>query len=258
MFIRRRSALPTLALTLATLAAGCGSDSSTGPSSQPITLDQALAELSLPALSATPEAFGGGAPTLPALVSSGCTYEAASQSYACTPIVASGVTVTQGFTLLDASGGKQAAFDKTSTAAVRANTTIAGTIDDGAGTQLTIDGQQELTLSGLLGPTHTLDGTSTVHIASVGSDLPFETTVATTITGLVLQPPTKDGTHPWPMAGTITVEGTTSIGEGAPDPDVVRVTITFSGTSTVNVSFTGGGISGSCKVDLASQAPSCS
>jgi hypothetical protein len=256
MFIRPRSALATLALTLATVAAGCGSDSATAPRSQPVTLDQALAELSLPALSATAEAFGGGAPTLPSLASSGCTYEAASQSYACTPIVASGVTVTQGFTLLDASGGKQAAFDKTTTAAVRANTTIGGTIDDGT-TQLTIDGQQELTLSGLLGPTHTLDGTSTVHLASIEGDLPFETTVATTITGLVVQPPTQDGTHPWPKGGTITVELSTTIGAGAPDPDVVRVTITFNGTSTVNVTFIGGGISGSCKVDLASQAPSC-
>ncbi len=257
MFIRPRSAFATLALTLATLAAGCGSDSSTAPRVQPVTLDQALAELSLPALSATADAFGSGAPSLPALASSGCTYQAATQSYACTPIVASGVTVTQGFTLLDASGGKQAAFDQTTTAAVRANTTIAGTFSDGQ-TQLTIDGQQELTLSGLLGPAHILDGTSTVHIVSVGSDLPFETTVATTITGLKLQPPTADGTHPWPAAGTIAVESTTTIGEGAPDPVVARVTITFSGTSTVNVTFTGGGVSGSCKVDLASQAPSCS
>jgi len=35
------------------------------------------------------------------------------------------------------------------------------------------------------------------------------------------------------------------------------VTITFDGTSTVNVTFSGGGVSGSCKMDLASQAPSC-
>jgi hypothetical protein len=257
MLQRPRSSLATFALTLATLAAGCGSDSSTRPASQSVTLDQALAELSLPALSATTEAFGGGAPTIPAFASSGCAYQAASQSYVCTPIVANGVTVTQGFTLLDASGGKQAAFDRTTTAAVRANTTIAGTIDDGE-TQLTIDGEQELTLSGLLGPTHRLDGTSTVHVVVVGGDLPLETTATTTITGLVVQPPTPDGTHPWPTAGTISVESTTAIGDGAPDPIVARVTITFNGTSTVNVTFTGGGVSGSCKVDLASQAPTCS
>jgi len=251
-----RRSLATFTLTLATLAAGCASDSTTAPGSQSVTLDQALAELSLPALSATADAFGGGAPTIPAFAASGCAYQAASQSYACTPIVANGVTVTQGFTLLDASGGKQAAFDRTTTAAVRANTTIAGTIDEG-GTQLTIDGQQELTLSGLLGPTHRLDGTSTVHVVVVGGDLPLETTATTTITGLVVQPPTKDGTHPWPTAGTIKVESSTLIGEGAPDPIVAQVTITFDGTSTVNVTFSGGGVSGSCKMDLASQAPSC-
>src|SRR6476659_5469938 len=100
--IRRPPAI--LALALATLAAACGSDSSTSPSVQPVTLDQALAELSTPALSAAAASFDAGTPALPALAASRCAYQAASQSFACTPIVASGVTVTQSFTLLDANG----------------------------------------------------------------------------------------------------------------------------------------------------------
>jgi hypothetical protein len=256
MLHRLRRPYVILALTLATLASACGSDSSTGPNSQAVTLDQALAELSIPALSATAEAFGAGTATLPALVPSSCAYEGASQSFICTPIVKNDLTINQSFVLLAASGAKQAAFDRTTTAAVRANTTVGGTITEGA-LQLTVDGQQELTLSGLLGATHTLDGTSTAHIAVVGGDLPFETSVATTISGLTLQPPTKDGTHPWPTAGTIVVESSTFIGEGAPTPVVARATITFSGTSTVTVTFTGDGIVGSCTVDLASEAPSC-
>ena len=255
MLHRPRRSHALFALALATLAAACGSDSSTAPNVQPVTLDQALAELSGPALSATAASFDVG-PALPALVASRCAYESSSQSFACTPLVANGLTVTQGFTLLDAAGAKQAAFDKASTSAVRANTTVAGTLQQGQ-LQLAVDGEQELTLTGLRTATHTLDGTSRVHVASIsGSGLPFETTVNTTITGLKLPAPTADGTRPWPTAGTIVVETSNSIG-GAP-PAVIRATITFSGTSKVAVTLTGPGVSATCTIDLASQAPSCS
>ena len=242
-----------LALTLAILAAACGSDSSTAPNVQSVTLDQALAELSTPALSATAASFADAAPALPALVASRCAYQAASQSFACTPIVANGLTITQGFSLLDASGAAQSAFDRTTTSAVRANTTVAGTLQD-AGAQVTVDGQQTLTLSGLRTATHTLDGISTLHVVG-GSGLPFETTVTTTITGLKLQAPTADGTRPWPTAGTIVVESSDSIGGAT--PAVIRATLTFSGTSKVAVAITGPGVAWTCTIDLASQAPSC-
>ena len=245
----------TLALALAVVAAACGSDSSTGPKSQPVTLDQALSELSAPALSAAAASFASGVPTLPALAASRCAYQASSQSFACTPVVASGVTVTQSFTLLDGSGAPQSAFDQATTSAVRANTSVAGTFQDGT-EQFTVDGQQELTLSGLREPIHTLDGTGTVHVVSNGGGaFPFETTVTTTITGLKLQPPTADGTQPWPKAGTIAVENSTAIGDAT--PEVIRATITFNGTSKVLVTITGPGVSGTCTLDLASQNPSC-
>ncbi|HEX7978095.1 MAG TPA: hypothetical protein VF461_05795 [Gemmatimonadaceae bacterium] len=251
--VRRPHAI--LALALATLAAACGSDSSTAPSSQPVTLDQALTELSTPALSAATASFDvTGAPALPALTASRCAYQAATQSFTCTPIVASGVTTTQSFTLLDGSGAKQSAFDKATTDAVRANTTVAGTLLEGA-EQFTIDGQQELTLSGLRTATHTLDGTSTVHITKVGSSPAAVTTVNTTITGLKLQQPTADGTHPWPAAGTIVLEISSS--NGGSVFGVIRATLTFTGSSTVNVSLTAAGTSTSCAIDLASSAPSC-
>jgi hypothetical protein len=255
--MRRRSRTHAiLALALATLAAACGADSSTAPKVQPVTLDQALAELSNPGLSAAAASFDAGTPDLPALAASRCAYQATSQSFTCTPVVASGVTVTQSFTLFDGSGATQSAFDQATTNALRANTTVAGTIQEGAD-QLTIDGQQELTLSGLREAIHTLDGTSTVHVASTGgSGLPFETTLTTTITGLELQPPTADGTHPWPKAGTIVVENATSVGGAT--PAVIRATITFNGTSKVSVALAGPGGSATCTLDLASQAPSCS
>src|SRR5690349_19686466 len=131
MLHRVRHSHVALALALATLSA-CGSDSSTGPNAQPVTLDQALAELSTPAVSSMAAALAAGTPELPALAASRCAYQAASQSFACTPIVASGVTVTQSFTLLDGSGAPQSAFDKATTSAVRAKTSVAGTVQEGS------------------------------------------------------------------------------------------------------------------------------
>lgn len=250
--VRRPHAI--LAVALATLAAACGSDSSTGPKVQPVTLDQALSELSSPALSATAASFDGGLPALPTLAASRCPFQAVSQSFACAPLVISGLTVTQSFTLLDGSGTAQSAFDQATTSAVRANTAFAGTLRSGADS-VAVDGQQQLTLSGLREAIHTLDGTSTVHIVALGSDVPFESTVTTTITGLKLQPPTSDGTHPWPKAGTIVVQTATNIGNVP--PAVIRVTVTFNGTSKVAVTIAGPGVSTSCTLDLASNAPSC-
>jgi hypothetical protein len=250
--VRRPHAI--LAIALTTLLAACGSDSSTRPNVQPVTLDQALAELSSPALSATAASFDGGLPTLPTLAASRCPYQAASQSFACAPLVISGLTVTQSFTLLDGSGTAQPTFDQATTSGVRANTAFEGTLRSGTDS-VAIDGQQQLTLSGLREAIHTLDGTSTVHIVGLGTDLPFESTVTTTITGLKLQPPTADGTHPWPKAGTIVVQSATSIGNVP--PAVIRATITFNGTSKVAVTITGPGAAASCTLDLASQAPSC-
>lgn len=250
--VRRPHAI--LALALATLAAACGADSSTAPAA-PVTLDQALSELSAPALSAAAASFDAGQPALPALAASRCAYQTSSQSFTCTPVVASGVTVTQSFTLFDGAGAPQSAFDQATTSAVRANTSVAGTFQQGA-QQFTVDGQQELTLSGLREAIHTLDGTSTVHVTAVGGTLPFETTVTTTITGLKLQPPTADGTHPWPKAGAIVVENSTSIGGAV--PAVIRATITFNGTSKVTVALVGPGVSGTCTIDLAAAVPSCS
>ena len=253
--LRRFRPYTALALALATLATACGSDSSTAPSSQAVTLEQALAELSSPVLSDATAAFLPGTPALPALALSRCTYQASTQSFACTPVVSSGLTVTQSFTLLDGSGAPQSAFDKGSTSAVRANTVVAGTLQDGPD-QVTVDGQQELTLSGLRTATHTLDGTSTMHLASADSGFTSEITVNTTIAGLKLPPLTADGARAWPAAGTITTEISESF--GGDTPDVLQIKITFNGTSKVTVTMTvPGSGAATCTIDLASSAPSC-
>ena len=254
MFVRFRRRLSVLAL--AVVAGACGSDS-TGPANYPpASLDQALAELSIPALSAGGASFvdvGAGALSLDP---TSCPYSATVQSFVCSPISESGLTVNQSFTLLNGSGGKQSAFDPASTNAVRANTTVGGTLAE-QGTTLTVNGQQEITLSGLVSGPHVLNGTSTISLAGTVADgsstYPVNISVTTTIASLVLPP--NATAQAWPSSGTITVDVNGSIGPVTVSQ--ARTTIKFNGTSTVDVTMTGGGLSRSCKVDLAVAEPVC-
>jgi len=258
MFVHIRRHLSVIALAVA--ASACGSDSSTGPViGQPITLGRALAAINSPALAASVGIAGGSGTVAPAIVPSQCLYAAASQSFVCAPVTSAGLTFNQSFTLLNAAGAKQAAFDESTTAAVRANSAVAGTITTG-GTTFGVDGQQELTLSGLLSGKHILDGTSTTHITGTLVDLegqtpvPFTSTIKTTITSLAV-PVSTSGTQEWPASGTIVVEASTAVGPVT--PATTKITITFSGTSTATVSVVAPGISQTCKVNLASSAPTC-
>lgn len=255
MFLSFRRHLPAIAFAAAVV--GCGSDS-TGPSSYPpATLDQALAELSIPAL-------GAGGPSFvdigigPALDPATCPYSATVQSFVCAPIAERGITVNQSFTLLSGSGAKQSAFDPTSTNAVRANTTVGGTLVE-QGTSLNVNGQQELTLSGLVSGPHVLNGTSSLTVSGTVVDdasvYPINITVSSSIANLVLPANENGSSQIWPTSGTLTVDI-----NGASGPvslSQVRTVITFSGSSTVNVTVSGGGLSQSCKVDLAVAEPVC-
>jgi len=239
------------ALALAAAVGACGSDSSTAPNTTPATLDQALAELSIPAIGSASGVFFDAGATAPALLASRCPYVAASQSFVCTPYSADGVTIDQAFSLLTASGAKQSAFDEISTAAVSVNTTVAGTVT-GGGSDLTVDGQQTLTLSGLLTGLHTLNGTSTLTLAGTFSDgtttFPIDVTVTTSIANLVLPANTTPGTPIWPTSGTVTVQASGTVADIPTGTQ--KLTMIFLGSSTVDVTVTGNGISKSCKVDL--------
>ena len=244
-------------MVLAAFAIACGGDS-TGPTNYPpATLDQALAELSIPALSAGGASFVDVGEGTLSLDPTRCPFSATVQSFVCAPISESGLTVNQSFTLLNSSGGKQSAFDPTTTAAVRANTAIAGTLAE-QGTTLTVNGQQELTLSGLVSGPHVLNGTSTISLSGTVNDetssYPVDITATTTIANLVLPP--NATAQAWPSSGTITVDVNGSIGPVSVSQ--ARTTIKFNGTSTVDVTMTGGGLTKSCKVDLAvAEEPAC-
>ena len=257
MFVRSR-VLPAM-LAMAVLVSACGADSSTGPdANQPSTLDQALTAFSNPAIAAANTAFFDSGAEAPGLGLGRCAYTAGSQSFVCSPFTANGVSINQSFTLLSASGAPQSAFDAATTASVNAKTTMAGTLS-GNGTTLNVDGVQDLTLSGLLSGTRTLNGSSTTKLKGVISDFlgtsSLDATLSTTVTNLVIPAKTATSAQPWPASGTIVVEST-GVVAGASIP-TIRISMSFSGTSTVNVSRTGPGGTQNCKMDLANPTQAC-
>jgi hypothetical protein len=251
------------ALALGSLAGACSSDSSVAPDKQPADLTQVLTEMTLPSLSSVmaPTARLGGVP-LPSLavpVPSGCSYAASSGSFVCPAVSLNGLSFTRSFTLLDASGAAQSGFDPATTAAVRMHTTTSGTVAS-AGSTTTIDGVQDMTVSGLTTGIHVLDGTSTMHVTgSIGTGfasgpLPMDMTMTTTIAKLVL-PNAASGSQ-YPASGTITIDET---GPLAGSGQGLQIQMTFSGTGTVVVTITDGSFTSRCTVDLASgSAGSCS
>jgi len=229
----------------------CGSDSAVAPDQPPADLGAVLTEMAVPSLAGS---LIPGAPAMPdatAPTPSSCTYSSASQSFACPVVTLSGLTLTRSFTLLSASGTPQSQFDPTGTAAVRTNSSMAGTIT-ASGNNVTLDGTDEFTLSGLRTGAHTLNGTSVTHMSGTytGSPFPFTMTVTSTVTDLVL----PNATEKFPKSGTIVVD-MTSLAQGASTTS--HMTMTYSSSGKVNVTTTSGGRSLTCTVDLTTQATTC-
>jgi len=250
---------PSRFLVIATVAllAACGSDTGTGPNAiAPVDLATAFSEMSLPGVSAAASLTGGVATPSTSNLPSGCTYTAASHNFVCPPVTASGVSITSNYTLLDASGNPMSQFDAKSVSSLRVRNTIAGTISV-SGDNLTIEGQQDQTLSGLQTATHTLNGTATLNMSGTGTSatIPgaFSLRTNTTITNVVI--PAHGSESRYPSSGTVALDQTTSASNLSLTS---RLVLTFNGTSKVGVSLTVDGHSApGCTIDLAKSTPSC-
>jgi hypothetical protein len=210
--------------------------------------------MSVPGLSAIASLSGGVATPSASGVPSGCSYVAASQSFVCPAVTASGLTVTSSYFLLDAAGHPMSQFNASTVASLRVRNTIAGSVTVG-GDSFTMDGQQDQTLSGLQTTTHTLNGTSTLNMSVAGGSEtfpgPFTIQSTTTISNVVL--PAHGSATSYPKSGTITV--TSLLGGTALTS---RFVMTFNGTSKVAVTMTVDGHSfPACSIDLSNGTNSC-
>jgi hypothetical protein len=248
-----------LAALVAGLALASACSDSTGPSDvQPADLSEVLGELQPSSLAPVVAVISPvPVPSFTAPVPSSCGYDGASKSFVCPNVTISGITASRSFTLLDANGTPQTAFDRTSTAAVQMKTALTGTITTATMTA-TVDQQQDVTLSGLLTGVDTLNGTSLSHTTgSFGTGAaaaPIDVSMSTTITNLVL-PRSSPGSQ-WPRSGTITSTITETGPTRLMSPSTtMTVTVAFNGTSTVTVITTIGGFTTTSTIDLANPRP---
>jgi hypothetical protein len=257
---RRLGAAGALA-TLAALGA-CKDEGPAAPGAgDPLDVARLLAEMS-PASAAAGVPLAGFAAVVGPQSGSGCEYQASSRSFVCAPATVSGLTVSVTYTLLDAAGNPQSRPDRATTAAVRGVTTVSGTTAVPGGS-VTISQRQESTLTGLLGASHTLNGTSKATLQLVPAvtgaavtGAPVTATIDQTIANLVI-PATSagSGAASWPTSGTITSDVASTVGGAA---TTTRIQIAFDGTSTASVTITSGGGVQRCRLNLATpSAPVC-
>jgi hypothetical protein len=240
-------------ITFATIAAlGAACSDSTAPDRQPADLGEVLTEMNVPSVAAALVPGMPATPSASAPTPSSCSYNAGTQRFNCPIVTATGVTFTRWFMLLDAAGTAQSQFDAATTDAVHMNSSLIGNFTANGGS-VTVTGNEDLTLSGLLGGVHTLAGTSLINVTGTdtGTGAPYILSVSTTVDDLVLPASRADK---WPKSGSVTIDATHAL---AGTTTTSHVIATFNGTSKVAVSLTSGGITVSCTVDLASQNPVC-
>jgi hypothetical protein len=265
----------TFAALLATaVLAGCGSDSSTEPTQhQQVDLAAAISQSANGGFTSVPGA--GTLSSIPATIStptivpSACAYSTSSGGFVCPTVTTNGVTFNITYFLADASGNAQSALDLNTTSSVRTVTDVAGTLAipaSGAvsGGSAIIAQHGDMTLSGLLATSRTLNGTTTgrFDITTTAANLPSLHAVVndTSRTNNVVLPAAASATS-WPTSGTITADAhnsTTVPIVGAVNLSVHSV-ITFNGTNHPTMVVSIGGTPITCTLDLSGQtAPTCS
>ena len=258
--MRIRLVLATL--TLAVVADACISDTAVAPGPSNDTLDAALAEVTLPALDYAAATFSGAGIITPTIVPSRCQFDGASQTFICGALSGGGLTLNQHYTLLDAVGGKQSAYDMATTSGLIVNSAVSGTATSGGNT-LTVDGQQALTLSGLGAAQHTLNGSSitmTTFTRGDGAAPPETSRFTTRIVDLVIPVVPPGEPTPWPMSGLIELTTTTDLGYIIPlDPanTVSTAAMAFNGSSVVTLTITTQNGTQSCRVNIATTMLGC-
>jgi hypothetical protein len=232
--------LRTFVLALPFFGSACVPDDAFLPK-VPSTLDAALSEVAHPALDRASAWFSGAdIVTLP-IVPTRCPLDSASRYFVCSPLSGGGLTLNQRFTLLDASGGTQSAFDARTTTSLHLENSVAGTWSwSRSSDTFTVDGQQVLDLTGLGTARHTLNGTS-LTLAG-GSEL------RTTITDLVLPVVVAGAPVGWPLSGTIELR--TRPANATNDTSGFIATMQFDGSSIVTLTWATGSLGQTCRVNL--------
>lgn len=243
--------------------ASCGSDSATSPSPSgnlsaaisQTTVGDASSYSSARALTNVPGA------TAPAFDPSVCTYSSSDNGFTCPSKTASGVNFQLKYFLFNSAGVAMSAYDPATTDRLRTVWDATGTFTTTGATPATVqlNHHSDLTLTGLLGTSRTLNGTSSDHdIVDTGSGasaVHAVVDVSSASTNLAL--PATSGEFPTSglLSSDITIASTAGVLSSS---NSLRATLAFNGTRfallTVSTSL---GVQ-ACTIDLTGgTAPRC-
>jgi hypothetical protein len=251
---------------LVALVAGCGRDG--GPTAT-LPDDALLAEVAVdPSLSAA-----AGQASLPGLtmepaatytgsVATGnqCSYRAAQGRVVCAPVVRHGLTITRSMAFYTAAGIPQPRRNA-DTRSINTEIAVKGTVTTKKGS-IAVDRASSLTVSGLGqgATTHTLNGsekgtstgTFTTEKGTVSSVETFEVETKNVVVA-------AGGKSTWPLSGTTTHSSSRTISRaGSPTHTSTSTeTVTYNGTSVVNVTIVRDGKTSNCTRNLATGKLTC-
>lgn len=189
-----------------------------------------------------------------------CTWSADAGRIVCPPVTREGLTITRSIAFYDAAGHAQTHRDSTT---VSSNTQVAvkGTTTTDKETRV-VDRSSSLTISGLGrgATTHTMNGTESGTVTRTITSTEGTATIAETFTAatknVVVPVPQSRGS--WPLSGTATRSSTVTLTRGGATRTSTRSeTVTFTGTSIVNVVITRDGATRTCTRDLAAHTQTC-
>jgi hypothetical protein len=214
--------------------------------------------------------FGGATATLgipstaanPAFDPAKCPFNSLDNSFTCQSVTLNGLSYSLKYFVYDAGGVALTTPDPLRAASVRTLIGVTGTITNGGatGTVATIDHQSDMTLSGLMSATRTLNGTSRDHDLIVTNGV-TSTRSTVDLTGTTANLVLPNASSKYPASGTITSVANTATQIGAL-PQVTtsaNAVLTFNGTSTASLVATVSGHVTTCQIDLTGgNSPRCS
>jgi hypothetical protein len=193
-----------------------------------------------------------------------CAFSTTTNRVECAMTSHGGLTVTRSYSLLDASGGVQQAFDAALTNTVNVKTSVSGTRTHHQSATSTVNSSSDFTVTGLAsGSTQrTVDGTAAGTETTTGTKdgVAFSATriAGDTTSGLVI--PIQDGHPTYPIAGTVirAMQATVTPEGSAASTSSRREVITYDGSATATVVITQDGVTKNCTKPLPHGRLTCS
>jgi hypothetical protein len=242
--------------------AGCGGTAPEGGTAPSVFSASTVAALASPEV----PIFNVDAAGLSADGRGPCVFDGGTGRFGCDDRRHGNLTFSRTVTFYDASGVVQPAYDATTTASIKTETSVSGSMQTRDGGTATISRTGLMTVSGLEGAetTRTLNGSEQGTVALTGTGpagVSFNITTAindTTVNLVVPVPTHRMDRRGYPLSGVRTHGTTTTTTRGSETrTDTGLRKETFDGTAIVQIELTINGVTENCSLNLETHRSTC-